>query len=457
MSCVRIAIPASLTLSGTPTVTALDPPVPPGTSRSWSAPTVVTGALQTVRTGLVINDVNPDGQVVVTFTGTPTAAGDLTFTTTAFGQVNCSGQTSLLSGSQPTVTVTAVNDAPLCSDDAGSTAEDVPLSDAVTCSDVDGDTLTYAAVTGPANGDLVFNPDGTFTYTPDPDFTGGDTFTFNADDGDLTSNTATFTVTVGAGNDPPVLAPIGPISGPEGSPLTFTATATDADLPPDTLTFSLTGAPSGAAIDPDSGVFTWTPPNDGVHTFDVCVTDGTDSDCESVTVTVTNVAPTVTLTGPASATAGQMLTFSYVITDPGDDTHTVVEDCGDAGVYVDTAAAQSFDCTFPSGPATSTVTVTVDDGAESNSVGTAATQVAVAAAGGGSPSPTPTPTPSPASPPATPAPPAHAGALPDTALPPVAPFTMIQLLVAAVVALSAAMTLGGGATASSGRSRQRRR
>ena len=484
MSCVRIAIPASLTLSGTPAVTALDPPVPPGTSRTWSAPTVVTGALQTVRTGVVINDVNPDGQVVVTFTGTPTAPGDLTFTTSAFGQVNCSGQSSLLSGTQPTVTVTAANDAPVCTDDAGSTGEDVALVDAVTCTDPDGDTLNYADVTGPTNGDLLFNPDGSFTYTPDPDFNGvdaftfnaddgeltsntatftitvtaandapvctddagstgedvalvdavtctdpdgdtlnyadvtgptngdllfnpdgsftytpdpdfngvdaftfnaddgeltsntatftitvtaandapvctddagstgedvalvdavtctdpdGDTlnyadvtgptngdllfnpdgsftytpdpdfngvdaFTFNADDGELTSNTATFTITVGAGNDPPLLAPIGPSTGPEGSPLTFTATATDADVPADTLTFSLSGAPSGAAIDPVSGVFTWTPPNDGVHTFDVCVTDGTDSDCESVTVTVTNVAPTVTLTGPASAT-----------------------------------------------------------------------------------------------------------------------------------------------------------
>ena len=63
------------------------------------------------------------------------------------------------------------------------------------------------------------------------------------------------------------------------------------------------------------------------------MTNGTNSDCESVTVTVTNVAPTVTLTG-RHRQAGQTLTFSYVITDPGDDTHTVVKDFGDAGVYV---------------------------------------------------------------------------------------------------------------------------
>jgi hypothetical protein len=42
--------------------------------------------------------------------------------------------------------------------------------------------------------------------------------------------------------------------------LTFTNTATDADLPAQNLTFSLdAGAPDGAEIDPETGVFTWTP------------------------------------------------------------------------------------------------------------------------------------------------------------------------------------------------------
>ena len=40
----------------------------------------------------------------------------------------------------------------------------------------------------------------------------------------------------------------------EGVELSFTATASDVDG--DTLTFSLAGAPSGAAIDPATGVFT---------------------------------------------------------------------------------------------------------------------------------------------------------------------------------------------------------
>jgi hypothetical protein len=57
----------------------------------------------------------------------------------------------------------------------------------------------------------------------------------------------------------PVLDPIGNRSVNEGALLTFTATASDDDVG-DTLTFSLDpGAPVGAAINPLSGVFTWTP------------------------------------------------------------------------------------------------------------------------------------------------------------------------------------------------------
>ena len=46
---------------------------------------------------------------------------------------------------------------------------------------------------------------------------------------------------------------------PEEMAYTFTAAATDVDVPAQTLTFSLVGAPAGAAIDSDTGVFTWTP------------------------------------------------------------------------------------------------------------------------------------------------------------------------------------------------------
>ncbi|WP_186775113.1 choice-of-anchor M domain-containing protein [Allorhodopirellula solitaria] len=48
--------------------------------------------------------------------------------------------------------------------------------------DADGDNLKAAVVTGPQNGSLSLQPDGSFTYTPDPDFYGTDTFTYTTTD-----------------------------------------------------------------------------------------------------------------------------------------------------------------------------------------------------------------------------------------------------------------------------------
>jgi len=64
------------------------------------------------------------------------------------------------------------------------------------------------------------------------------------------------------GNGPPVLAPIPDQALYSGQTLTLTASATDINSPPLTLTFSLgSGAPPGAAINPSTGRFAWTPAN----------------------------------------------------------------------------------------------------------------------------------------------------------------------------------------------------
>src|SRR5207245_1372795 len=60
------------------------------------------------------------------------------------------------------------------------------------------------------------------------------------------------------GNRPPVLDSIGNKIVHRGQTVTFTASATDPDYPPQTLTFSLdAGAPTGASINPSSGLFIW--------------------------------------------------------------------------------------------------------------------------------------------------------------------------------------------------------
>ena len=102
------------------------------------------------------------------------------------------------------ITVTAVNDAPVCGDDAHSGNEDAGQSGTLSCTDVDNDPLTYAKVAGPSDGAATVDPDGSWTYTPDPDFSGADSFTFSANDGSVDSNTATMTITVNNTNDAPV-------------------------------------------------------------------------------------------------------------------------------------------------------------------------------------------------------------------------------------------------------------
>jgi VCBS repeat-containing protein len=47
----------------------------------------------------------------------------------------------------------------------------------------DGDLLTAIPVDNPTNGTLALNDDGSFTYTPNTDFSGTDSFTYVANDG----------------------------------------------------------------------------------------------------------------------------------------------------------------------------------------------------------------------------------------------------------------------------------
>ena len=77
------------------------------------------------------------------------------------------------------------------------------------------------------------------------------------------SASLTFGVLVTEKNQPPALAPIADQTVLEGETVAFVASASDPDLPPQQLTFSLDpGAPATASIDPNSGLFTWTAPED---------------------------------------------------------------------------------------------------------------------------------------------------------------------------------------------------
>jgi hypothetical protein len=88
-------------------------------------------------------------------------------------------------------------------DDAYGVVEDVSLSIVApgvlrNDRDYDGDAMTTSLVAGVSNGDLLFGSDGAFTYIPSQGFTGTDTFTYEAYDGDLYSEEATVILVVNA-------------------------------------------------------------------------------------------------------------------------------------------------------------------------------------------------------------------------------------------------------------------
>jgi len=96
-----------------------------------------------------------------------------------------------------TITVTDANDPPVAVNDSATTPADTPVTIDVldNDSDMDGDTLTVDSVTQGTNGSVTNNGNDV-TYTPDPIFTGTDSFTYTISDGNGGTDTATVTVTV---------------------------------------------------------------------------------------------------------------------------------------------------------------------------------------------------------------------------------------------------------------------
>ena len=145
-----------------------------------------------------------------TFTYTPSAnfAGVDSFTYIVYDEGGGPGAVS--ASATVTITVNGVNNAPVATDNAYTTAEDTAtsgnvLTDGTADSDVDGDALTVTANTSPANGAVSMAVNGVFTYTPAANFNGSDSFAYTVSDGTATA-TATVTVTVTPANDAPVAA-----------------------------------------------------------------------------------------------------------------------------------------------------------------------------------------------------------------------------------------------------------
>src|SRR5207247_7636243 len=93
------------------------------------------------------------------------------------------------------ITINAVYDPPVASNQAVVTDEDTAKAITLGASDVEGSALTYTIGTGPTHGTLTGTAPN-LIYTPAANYNGPDSFTFTANDGELGWNLATASVTV---------------------------------------------------------------------------------------------------------------------------------------------------------------------------------------------------------------------------------------------------------------------
>ena len=156
-------------------------------------------------------------------------------------------------------------------------------------------SLSAVLITGPANGMLGLNSDGSFSYTPNANFNGTDTFTYRADSGTVTGSNAVVTITVAAVNDIPV-ASNDSFVVMEDSILLVDAPgvlANDNDLDGNPLTAVLLSSTTYGTLNfsPD-GSFNYTPNANfnGTDTFTYVASDGmSDSNAAMVTLIVTSL------------------------------------------------------------------------------------------------------------------------------------------------------------------------
>ncbi|MCC3376308.1 Ig-like domain-containing protein [Cohnella sp. REN36] len=280
-----------------------------------------------------------------------------------------------------------VNLAPIAPDFEESTWKDTSVTGSVYGVDSNGHPLTFAKGSDPQNGTVTVNPDGTWTYVPNPGYTGTDSFEVTVSDGKGGTSTSTVTINV---TDPPNLPPTVSnysVTTQQDASVSGSVYGTDPDGDPLTYAIESNPAYGTVTVNPDG---TWTyVPNPGYvgpDIFTVTVSDGKGGVTTSaVTVNVTdkpNQAPTVpdydvttgnnaSLSGTVKGTDpdGNPLTY----TKGSDPQHgTVVVNPDGTWTYVPTpgyVGKDSFTVIVDDGKGgttTSTITVDVTDPGSSN-------------------------------------------------------------------------------------------
>jgi hypothetical protein len=208
------------------------------------------------------------------------------------------------------------------------------LLDNDTVADTAAAPLTILEFGAAQNGTVVLNDDDTFTYTPNPDYSGEDTFTYTVESAEGNTASSTVTVTITAQNDAPTISQISDVSIIAGQRTGFIPFSIE---DPDTLIANLSVEVQALAQSPanllPSDPFTLFGTSEyrrlriqtranlaGTATIGVTVSELIGDDPLETTVTFL-----LTVTVPSTDTATSTSTSTSTSTETGDETETETE------------------------------------------------------------------------------------------------------------------------------------
>ncbi|MBL1274476.1 MAG: tandem-95 repeat protein [Ectothiorhodospiraceae bacterium] len=207
-----------------------------------------------------------------------------------------------------------VNSLPMLDDVSITTNEDTSTAGTFTATDLDSQTITYTMGDSPLQGNVVLNPNsGAYTYTPNADVNGTDSFTVFASDGKGLSAPATISITITPVNDVPVAFYAGNLTTDEDTSMSGMLGGLDPDG--DVLDFRLVvQAAKGDIVitDAATGAFTFNPylNENGSDSFYFVINDGTlDGNLKQILINIPaiNDEPLAADIGPLDARADKVL------------------------------------------------------------------------------------------------------------------------------------------------------
>jgi len=274
-----------------------------------------------------------------------------------------------------TIVVKPVNDAPeITSTPVTVAAEDTEYVYQVVATDAENSALTYSLTSHPDGMEIDAN--GRITWTPANGVTSGEVMLVVSDG--VLEVTQSFTITVTAENDAPVIAGAETVALSTDEDLAGSITLTASDDDGDVLSWTAAGAAHGT-VTVDGGVVNYAPSADfnGSDSFTVTVSDPgelTDSVLVNVTVNAIADAPVITEGAELAQTTAEdtQATFALNATDADGDTLTwSIETPASSGIAAVSGTGASQMVSYS--PAadfngTATFGVKVSDGANSDTI-----------------------------------------------------------------------------------------